>query len=104
MKTFIQLKDGIGFAFIDTPTDTDGIEVPFGTGESYLKKELIDNEWVDAPIIRYASLSPDGRIVEILSTVFSSVVGENPIIPEGLDLLSTWDGTSWVAPIDLNDE
>jgi hypothetical protein len=104
MKTFIQLKDGIGFAFIDTPNETDGIEVSFGTGESYLNKQLINDEWVEAPIIKYANLGTDGRIVEVLSTVFSSVVGDNPIIPEGLDLLSTWNGTSWVAPQSSDEE
>jgi hypothetical protein len=98
MKTFIQLKDGIGFAFIDTPSDTDGIEVTFGTGESYIKKQLINDEWVEAPIIKYATLSEDGRITEVLSTVFTSIVGNNPVIPEGLDLASTWNGTAWVLP------
>jgi hypothetical protein len=98
MKTFIQLKDGIGFAFIDTPNDTEGIEVPFGTGESYLKKTYTNGEWADAAVIRYAHVNDNGLITEVLTTVFESVVGDNPIIPEGLDLQSTWNGNSWVAP------
>jgi hypothetical protein len=29
MKTYVQLKDGIGFAFVNTDGDVEGIEVEF---------------------------------------------------------------------------
>jgi len=42
MKTFVQLKDGVGFAYVNTAGETDGIEVQYGTGEEYINKTHSD--------------------------------------------------------------
>jgi hypothetical protein len=96
MKTFIQLKDGIGFSFIDTIYDMDLIEVPNGSGEEYLNKAYIDGSWFDAQEIFYAKLNEDGSIAEICKTFFASEATEF-ILVEGMSLNSKWVDGEWVS-------
>jgi hypothetical protein len=52
MRTFIQLKDNIGWAVVNTPGETEGIEVDSGTGHFYIKKRYEDGAWVDpTPVV-----------------------------------------------------
>ena len=68
MRTFVQLKDGVGFAFVNTTESVDGIEVEAGSGDQYLKKVYNDGEWSDAPLIWFAEIGYDGSIIEIKKT------------------------------------
>ena len=99
MKTFVQLKDNIGFAFINTDGHTDGIEVPYGTGEQYLKKAYNNGEWSDASLIWFAEINYDGSIIEIRRTYFSSEVGSNPLMTPDVKPNYKWINNQWVEPI-----
>ena len=57
MRTFIQLKDNVGFAVINTAGETEGIEVSFGTGDDYLGKVYNNGSWSVAPTIKYAIIN-----------------------------------------------
>jgi hypothetical protein len=98
MKTFIQLKDGIGFACVTTPGETTGIEVNSENPDFFINKKYENGEWVEAPIILYAIVNSKGKITEIKNTVFPSIVGNNPIIDEDINPESIWDGSQWVLP------
>jgi len=98
MKTFIQLKDGIGFAYVKTTGETEGIEVSVENPDALINKKYENNQWVDAPVIWYATVNSKGKITEIKNTVFPSIVGSNPLIEEDINPESVWDGTNWNVP------
>jgi hypothetical protein len=100
MRTFIQFKDDVAFTTIQTPGETDGVEVFTDNPEQFLKKKYVDGSWVDAPLIRYAILDDSNTVVQIDKTYFSSLVGENIVIEDGDDVRinSVWDGVSFTSP------
>ena len=98
MKTFIQLKDNVGFAFVNTSGETDGIEIPFGTGESYLEKVYDNGSWSVAPTIKYAIIDEFGKIVEIRQTKFISEVGPWPQWNIEIPTYFKWSNGEWIDP------
>jgi hypothetical protein len=95
MKTFIQLKDNVGFAFVNTSGETEGIEVPFGTGEDYLEKTYDDGSWSVAPTIKYAVVDEFGNILEIRQTKFISQVGPWPQWNTDIPTYFKWIDGAW---------
>ena len=101
MRTFIQLKDNIGWAFVNTTESIPGgIEVEFGTGESYLKKKYENGSWTDAELIKYAEINEEGTIIEVKRTHYASEVS-GPIMTPEVKLDFQWKNDSWVEPIPL---
>lgn len=98
MKTFIQLKDNVGFATINTLGETDGIEVPFGTGDDYLGQAYDNGSWSAAPTIKYAVVDENGNILEIRQTKFSSERGSFPEWNTEIPLTWKWKDNSWTEP------
>jgi hypothetical protein len=96
MRTFVQLKDGVGFAVVNTEGYTEGIEVDPGAGEQYLHKTYADGVWSDASLIWYAEINYNGSIMEIKKTYFSSEVGENPIFSFDISPTARWVNNEWV--------
>jgi len=75
MKTFIQLKDNIGWASVNTDGEVQGsIEVEAGTGDSYIGKKYIDGSWSDAELIKYAIVDAEGTVIEVKQTYYPSEV------------------------------
>ena len=97
MRNFVQLKDGIGFAYHQSEGETDGIEV-FDDHVNYLNKRYANGEWVEAEAIKYAIVNEAGNIIEMCTTYFPSVVGTNPIVTSDVQPSSKWDGSNWVNP------
>ena len=96
MRTFIQLKDGIGWASVNTPGEVDGaIEVESGTGDFYMKKKYENEVWSEADIIKFAEINDDGSIIEIRRTYFSSEVS-GPIMTAETKNDSKWIEGAWV--------
>lgn len=99
MKTYVQLKDSIGFAYVNTENETDGIEVPFGEGDEYIFRLYTNGEWGEkAPLIWFAEINYDGSIIELRKTRFISEVGDNPIITPDIKMTSKWINGEWVQP------
>jgi acyl-coenzyme A synthetase/AMP-(fatty) acid ligase len=98
MKTFIQLKDEIGFAFVNTVGNTEGIEVSFGTGENYLGQLYSNGQWSVAPTIEYAIINEDGNIIELRKTKFPSELGPWPEWNSEIPTTWNWIDGSWVDP------
>jgi hypothetical protein len=98
MRTFVQLKDGIGWASVNTTGEIEGaIEVEYGTGDFYIKKKYEDGVWSEADIIKFAEINEDGSIVEIRRTYFSSEVN-GPIMTPEIKNTYKWIDNSWVNP------
>ena len=96
MRTFIQLKDGIGWASVNTAGEIEGaIEVENGSGDSYIHKAYVDGDWSDAELIRYAEVAEDGTIIEIKRTYFPSSV-DGPIMESTTSGSDKWIDGSWV--------
>lgn len=98
MRTFIQLKDSIGFAIVNTAGETDGIEVAFGSGDEYIGKLYSDGYWSVAPTIKYAIVDENGNIIEIRQTKFYSDLGPWPEWNSEIPVTWKWIGGSWVDP------
>ncbi len=104
MKHFVQLKDGIVFAFHSSSVD----EIPSGNnivevdsdGEKHLNKKYENGEFIDAPLIKYAILdeSNNNTVVGIETTVFASNVKGPVITNDEVKVLWTWNGSSFVSP------
>jgi len=98
MKTFIQLKDGIGWASVNTTGEIEGaIEVDSGTGDFYIKKKYEDGVWSNAEIIKFAEIDEDGVILEIRRTYYPSDVN-GPIMTPEVTAESKWINNAWVHP------
>lgn len=98
MKTFIQLKDNIGFAAVNTAGETDGIQVEFGTGDEYIGKLYSEGSWSIAPTIKYAIVDENGNIVELRQTKFSSDLGSWPQWNSEIPVTWKWNGDAWIDP------
>jgi hypothetical protein len=98
MRTFIQLKDSVGFATVNTSGETDGIEVEPGTGDQYIGQLYSNGEWSAAPIINYAILDQQGNIIELRSTQFPLDRGSWPEWNNEIPTNWRWVDGSWVDP------
>lgn len=103
MKTFIQLKDNVTFAIVNTDGETEGIEVPYGSGEDYINKKYENGQWSDAPLIVYAEVNNEGRMIEIHRTYFESEVGNNPVLTSDIGYNFKWLNGEWVNPDEVID-
>jgi len=100
MKTFIQFKDDIASAYVQTPGETDGVEVFTDNPEQFLGKKLtVEGDWIAANEIKYAIVDEDGNIAEIRKTVYPSVVENNPIMGAEVKPNWKWNGSEFVAPV-----
>jgi hypothetical protein len=105
MRTFIQLRNGIGYATINTPVNapdhsvtpdnTTAIEVESGTGEFYLNKKYEDGVWSVIDVIKWAQVDEDGVVVEIKRTYFADEVN-GPLIDDTYTPNSKWIDNTWV--------
>ena len=104
MRTFIQLKDEVGFAVVNTPGQTDGIEVEPGTGDQYIAKLYSNGEWSIAPKIKYAVIDENGKIVELRETSFPSELGTWPEWNNEIPTNWRWVDGAWVDPNPIVEE
>ena len=109
MRTFIQLRDNIGFATVQvpdgesdhtvTPNHTTAIEIFTDNPDQFLNKKYDTalNSWSDAPLITYAIVAEDGSIVEIRNTYFNFDV-QGPLFKNNISLNSKWINEEWIEP------
>lgn len=98
MRTFIQFKDDIASAYVQTPGETSGVEVFTDNPEQFLGKKLTsEGTWIDVEEIKYAIVDEEGNILEIRKTVYPSTVGNNPIMSAEVKPNWKWDGSNFVA-------
>lgn len=111
MRTFIQLRDGVGYATVTTPTDapdhsvtpdhTTAIEVFTDNPDQFLKMkyDADTNSWSEAPVIRYAQINSNGDIIEINYTVFTHEIDHDTKLMEAdTTTLHKWVNGQWEAP------
>ena len=102
MNHYVQLKDGIVFATLNTPGEieesTSIIKVNIDP-ETLLNKKYDNGNFIDVPVIKYALIDSNSRVVAIERTIFPSDV-RGPIIDnDNVEILWIWDGTTFSAPI-----
>ena len=113
MKHFVQLKDDVVFAYHSSSTEVDipgdNIMEVDQDGEALLNKKYVNGSFVDAPVIKYATLDSNNTVVALNETVFSSDVPSSAkIADDSVKILSVWNGTSFdtatvVAPVSTID-
>jgi hypothetical protein len=99
MRKFIQLKDSIGWAVINTVGHTEGIEVFGEEAEQYIGKLYEDGNWSDISKIKYAKIKQNGTIEEILFTYYPSEVEDNIIMPDDADETWRYINSEWTKPV-----
>jgi len=111
MRTFIQLRDGIGFATVNTPVGepdhsvtpdhTTAVEVFTENPDQFLKMKYDKetNSWSESPIFRYAEINELGEIIEIRRTVFEHEI-DNDTKLMNIDTTSAhkWVNGDWIPP------
>ncbi len=114
MRTFIQLRNNVGYATLVvpvgepdhtvTPDDTTAIEVFTDNPDQFLKMKYDEKTktWSEANLIIYAVLNDKGNPIEIRRTVFVHEAEGLPILTESLlrEISPdwTWDGEKWNIP------
>lgn len=113
MRTFIQLRNGVGYAIIITPTEapdhtvtpdhTTAIEVFTDNADQFLKMkyEAETKSWSDAPLFVYGVLDEDGNIIEIRRTVFEYETDRHILIPADFERDWRWVDNEWVKPVPI---
>ena len=104
MRTFIQFKDGVAFAYVNTPNETEGIEVFTDNPDQFLKKTFDGTNWADAELIRFAEVDEEGNIIEVRRTYFSSDVAGRPVITPEVKTNWKWVDGAWVEPAPVVEE
>lgn len=112
MRTFIQLRDGVGYATIITPTDapdhtatpdhTTAVEVFTDNPDQFLKMkyDAETKSWSEAPIIRYAEINSNGDIIEIKYTVYTHEIDHDTKLMEAdTTTFHKWRDGEWVLPV-----
>jgi hypothetical protein len=114
MRTFIQLKNNIGFSTIKTidepnhlvtPDDTTCVEVFTDDAEQFLKKTYNSEtkSWSDSPVLQFAEVNSNGDIIEIRKTVFEHEVNENYILmPDNITHKDKYIDGQWVVSSEVN--
>lgn len=111
MRTFIQLRDGIGYATLTTPADapdhtitpdhTTAVEVFTENPEQFLKMkyDLETKSWLEAQVLRYAEINPFGDIIEIKYTVFTHEIDhDTKLMEDDTTTLHKWRDGEWILP------
>ncbi len=76
MSTWIQLKDGVAFASVESPHFVDN-SILLEDGMTFADvhpKKYQNGTWVEAPLIYFVTQLVDGVVRQINSTVYSSDV------------------------------
>lgn len=98
MTYYIQMKDGVAFAYVESETPVENsVVLQSGIDPNLtLGKKLIDGEWIDAPLIYFIEeISSEGFVEKINSTVYSSdITGE--IIPSHVGIGWKKEGDDWI--------
>lgn len=98
MRTFIQFKDNVSYAYINTSGETEGVEVFTDNPEQFLKKTYNNGVWEDATLYTFAEVNEDGYIIELRRTYYPSEIGNNHIIPDGVKTNWRLINGEWIDP------
>jgi len=110
MRTFIQLRDGVGYATLVvpegepdhtiTPDHTTAVEVFTADPDQFLKKKYDEKTktWSDAEVLVWAEISPSGAIMQINRTVFEHEI-KGPLITPEVEPHWKWIDGEWVKPM-----
>ena len=111
MKTFIQLRDNIGFAVVHTadgepdhsvtPDHTTAIEVTgIHNPEQFIKMKYDEktDSWSEPPLIVFGYVDEFGNIIEIRRTVFQHEAEGHVLIPSDYKSDWQWVNNEWVKP------
>lgn len=114
MRTFIQLRDGVGYATLNTPNEqpdhtvtpdhTTAIEVFTDNADQFLKMkyDAETKSWSSAPLIIYGVLDELGNIIEIARTVYAHEAEGHVLIPEDFQRDWQWVNNEWVKPVPID--
>jgi hypothetical protein len=109
MRTFIQLRDGIGYATLSTPAGepdhsvtpdhTTAIEVFTDNADQFIGKQYNaeTKSWSDAEVLFWAEIAHNGAIMQINKTVFQHEVN-GPLLTPEVESHWKWVDGEWVAP------
>jgi len=106
MSTWIQLKDGVAFASVESPHFVDNsILLEDGmTFEDVHPKKYENGTWVEAPLTYFVTQLIDGVVRQINSTVYSSdVIGDIVSSSVQIGWVKNEDGT-YSAPVTPTEE
>jgi len=101
MNHYIQLKDGIAFSFLTTPSaieESENIIKVDVNSDNLIGMKYENGSFIPAPIIRYAIVE-NNVIKSIKTTVYSSDIQDNIIINnDDVQVLWVWDGSKFIPP------
>ena len=110
MRTFIQLRNGIGYATVITPTDEPdhsvtpdhitAIEVFTDNPDQFLNKKYdeVAKSWSEAEVFVYGDVDENGRIIELRKTYFESDTVGKPLITSEVRPDWLWINGKWIIP------
>jgi hypothetical protein len=105
MTSWIQLKDGVAFAYVDSSSFVaNSIPVEDSVDPNTLMaKKYVDGQWQEAPLIYFVEEMLDNKVLRVNSTVFSSDVTGDIIGSEVKPMWTKNENGDYVPPATIAD-
>ncbi len=105
MTNWVQLKDGVAFAYVSS---SDIVENSIMLDdsinpESIMAKKYENGEWVEAPLIYFVEEMFNNKVMKTNSTVFASDVTGDVISPEVKPMWTKTEDGQFIPPANIGE-
>jgi hypothetical protein len=103
MTNWIQLKDGVAFAYVNSPNFVDNsIAVEDSVDpDTLMAKKYVDGQWEEAELIYFVEEMLGNKVLRVNSTVFSSDVKGDTIGPEVKPMWTKNENGEYIPPASI---
>lgn len=105
MTNWIQLKDGVAFAYVNSPNFVDN-SIPVEDSvdpNTLMAKKYVDGQWEEAELIYFVEEMLDNKVLRVNSTVFSSDVKGDIIGSEVKAMWTKNENGEYVPPASIGE-
>ncbi len=103
MTNWIQLKDGVAFAYVNSPNFVDN-SIPIEDSvdpNTLMAKKYVDGQWEEAELIYFVEEMLGNKVLRVNSTVFSSDVKGDIIEPEVKAMWTKNENGEYIPPASI---
>jgi len=105
MPNWVQLKDGVAFAYVNSSAHVENSIMLDDSinPESILAKKYENNEWVDAPLIHFVEEMLGNKVLRVNSTVYASDVKGEICGPEVREMWRKDESGQFIPPANIGE-
>lgn len=105
MTNWIQLKDGVAFAYVNSPNFVEN-SIPIEDSinpDTIMAKKYVDGLWEEAPLIYFVEEMLGNKVLRVNSTVFSSDVTGDIISSDVKPMWTKNENGEYVPPATIGE-